>query len=126
MPVDKDIAEYLEDQGYGTVGTDIFIGWMPDTPTNAIVVTATQGRPPMVLGDLEMPGFQVRVRNSAYDSGWTVANNILDLLHALTDATIETRNYYRIDAQGSVTALGRDEKDRDLFSVNFIAIKAIE
>ena len=126
MPVDKDIAEYLEDLGHGTVGTDIFVGWMPDSPDNCIVVTATGGQPPEMCVELESPGFQVRVRNTSSSAGWTAANNILDDLHDLTNTTIESRMYHYIKAQQSVNRLGKDGQDRSLFSINFIAFKTIE
>ncbi len=125
MPVDADIGEYLEDLTRGTVGTDIFIGYMPPTPDDIVVVRATAGRPPHVVADLEQAGFQITVRNADHDTGHALAMTIRDDLHQLTHATIETRSYKRIDAVGSVTLIGRDELERTLWSVNFIAQKPV-
>lgn len=125
MPVDIDVAEYLQTLGRGTVGTDMFIGFMPDTPDDCIVVRATSGLPPNVIVDLEQPGFQITVRNTDHDAGWLAADTIKTDLHQLTHTTLNGRLYKRIDANGSVTYISRDEKERTLWSVNFIAQKPV-
>lgn len=123
MPVDIDVAEYLQTLGRATVGTDMFIGFLPDTPDDCIVVRATQGLPPNVIVDLEQPGFQVTVRNTDHDTGWAALDTIKNDLHQLTHTTLNGLLYKRIDAVGSVAYLGRDEKERTSWTVNFIAKK---
>lgn len=123
MPVDIDIGEYLQTLGRATVGTDLFIGFLPDTPDDCIVVRATQGLPPNVIVDLEQPGFQIMLRNTDHDTGWAAADTIRTDLHQLTHTTVNGIVYKRIDAVGSVTYIGRDEKERTLWSINFIAKK---
>ena len=126
MPADKDIAEYLEDQAHGTVGTDIFVRFMPDSPDNCISVTQTAGRPPMVHPSTqEYPNVQIRVRNTDSATLFTLINNIYDDLHGLANTTIETR-VYSIQALGAPAFVGRDAKDREIWSVNFMTYKAIE
>ena len=129
MPAADDIAEYLEDQSLGTVGTDIFVGQLPDDPDNAICVAQTAGKPPDYLGAQEYAGIQIRVRNTDHDTGYALANNILDLLHGAHSLTLETRPYHRIDAQGSVSGPQIDPNDsegRVEFTLNFIVFKDIE
>jgi hypothetical protein len=125
MPVDIDVAEYLQTLGRATVGTDMFIGFMPDNPDDCIVVRATQGLPPNVIVNLEQPGFQVMVRNVDHDAGRLAVDTIKTDLHQLTHTTLNGLLYKRIDATGSYTFIGRDEKERTLWSVNFIAQKPV-
>lgn len=125
MPADKDLAEKLEDLGHGTVGTDIFVRWTPDSPDNAITLTQTSGSPPEPTVSLEYPNVQVRVRNLDNATGQALIANIMDDLHAITNETIETR-LYSVQALGSWMYIGQDQKDRYMFSCNFMTFKAIE
>jgi len=126
VPADADISDYLATQGHGTVGTNIFTGWMPDSPDVAISVMQTAGGPPMVHpSTMEYPNVQVLVRHTSYDSGWTLINNIYDDLHGLANTTINTR-VYSIQALAAPVKIAEDAKDRVMFSCNFRIYKTIE
>jgi len=121
-----DVAEYLEDQSIGTVGTDIFVGQMPDTANNVIAVYEYAGTPPECVGRVESPRLVVRVRNATYANARNKARDILYLLHTKANITIESHSYLYIRAVGSINYLGRDAEDRVLFSIDFIASKIME
>jgi len=123
VPADKDIAEYLEDLSRGTVGTNIFVRFMPDSPDNCISVTQTAGKPHEVTVDLEYPSVQIRVRNTDSATLFTLINTIITDLHGIANTTIEGRVYNWIGATGSPTFITRDAKDREIWSVNFEIIK---
>ena len=122
----NDIAEYLEDQSVGIVGSDIFIGMMPDTTSNCIAIYEYAGNPPENVGDIEHPRLTVRVRNATYANGQIKAKTILSKLHTLSNTTLETHSYLYIRAVGSINALGRDVENRALFSIDFIVTKIME
>jgi len=126
LPADQDLAEWLEDNAYGTVGTDIFVGFMPDAPDACISVAQSGGAPPPPIGPDEHVTVQIRVRNTAYATARTTVNAILKALHQMTNETIETRTYHRIDALGSPAWMGWDEKNRSEWTINFQIIKNIE
>lgn len=126
MPVAHDIAEYLEDQTIGTVGTDIFVGIMPNTPDDCIVIWPYAGQPPDIIWDGEYPSINVKVRNTAQDTGWTKIYSIMKALHKLTNTTIESTLYHRIEAMGSPAYLERDQNNRYIFNINFSIIKEVE
>jgi hypothetical protein len=121
-----DIAEYLEDQSIGTVGTDIFVGQMPDTTSNAIAIYEYAGTPPECVGHVENPRLVVRVRNTIYANARSKARDILYALHTKADSTIESHSYLYIRAVGSINYLGRDAENRVLFSIDFLASKIME
>lgn len=122
----KDIAEYLEDQSVGTVGSDIFIGIMPDTTSNCIAIFEYAGNPPENVGHIENPRLTIRVRNATYANGQAKARDVLYKLHTLSNTTIESHSYLYIRAVGSINALGRDAENRVIFSIDFIASKIME
>lgn len=125
-----DVADYLEAQGIGTVGTDIFIGHMPDSPANCIAVIQSGGEPPELVGQIndqiERPRLVVRVRNTSYASGAAKANSVLKALHTAGEVSLNGHRYLFIRAVGSVNQLGRDHELRSLFSVEFVVIKEMD
>jgi hypothetical protein len=127
MTADKDIADYLASQGYGTVGTDIFYGIFPDAKDtsmdNIICVYQTGGQTPDAVEDVEYPGIQLIIRGSDPDTVKAKVNNIFKALHGLINTTINSVVYHRIDAQGSPTDGGMDEKERRIFTIGFIVMK---
>ncbi len=126
MPPAKDIAEYLEDQLIGTVGTNIFVGRLPETPDTCIALYDYGGSPPDLCWEGDYPSLQVRVRDDDYLTGWTTANTIKTTLHNLTYQTIETHLYYHIRARHDPEYMGRDANDNVEFVINFEIIKERE
>lgn len=129
MPLLNDIGEKLEDESIGTVGTNIFLGYMPDSPDICIGLFIYAGAPPdEVSEDVEYPGLQVRVRGAAagFEDALEKAYDIFNALHGLTDTTLTATYYYRISANQSPAQMGVDEKDRPEFVINFSVMKEVE
>ena len=61
-----EIGAYLQSQGIGTLGANVFLGLMPDKPDNCIALFEYAGSPPDLHWEGEYPGLQVRVRNKGY------------------------------------------------------------
>lgn len=118
-----DIAAYLEDQSVGTVGTDIFMGTMPDTPDSCIALYEYAGEPPEQIGNIERPGLQVRVRDPSYSAGRAKIESVVNALAGLYEQVLSGHRYLYIRAQQSPEAMGRDQSGREEFVVNFIVIK---
>jgi hypothetical protein len=121
-----DIAAYMATRSLGTVGTDIFIGEMPDSPNNCVALYQYQGESPELVGGLENPRLTVRVRNTVYSDGQNKARDILKTLHTLNEQTLGGHRYLYIKAAGSISQLGRDKEKRALFTVEFIVTKIVE
>lgn len=113
------IANDMEDQSIGTLGTDLFIGSLPDTPDDAVAVIDTGGEAP----DKELPfskaSFQVLVRNELYSAGITKLNAIKTRYHQLTNTTLGDTYFYYILANSDGGHIGRDDNGREVFSINF-------
>ena len=119
----REIGTYLATKSIGTVGTDIFLGLMPDQPDNCIALFEYAGSPPDLHWNGEYPGLQVRVRNKSYAAGRTKIGEVAKKLHGLHEQTLSGTRYLLIKARGSPEVLKRDNNNRVELFVNFEIIK---
>jgi hypothetical protein len=124
MTLIEQVATYLQTTLHlGTIGTDIFIGYAPDsenTPAQIIAVIDTGGTEPDPYIPTFMPTFQVFIRAANYDAGKTLLDAVR-ALHRTSDGYLVAGQtfFYYILAISEGGHLGRDEAGRDLFSINF-------
>jgi hypothetical protein len=119
----REIGAYLATKSIGTVGTDIFLGLMPDQPDNCIALFEYAGSPPDLHWNGEYPGLQVRVRNKSYAAARTKIGEAMIALHGLHEQTLSGTRYLLIRARGSPEVLKRDANNRVELFVNFEIIK---
>ena len=119
----SDIGNYLQVQGIGTLGTNIFLGLMPDQPDNCVALFEYAGSPPDLHWEGEYPGLQVRVRNKGYAAARTKIGEVMEKLHGLHEQTLSGTRYLLIKARGSPEVLKRDNNNRVELFVNFEIIK---
>ena len=119
----SDIGNYLQVQGIGTLGTNIFLGLMPDQPDNCVALFEYAGSPPDLHWEGEYPGLQVRVRNKGYAAARTKIGEVMKKLHGLHEKTLSGTRYLLIKARGSPEVLKRDANNRVELFVNFEIIK---
>ena len=118
-----EIGAYLATKSIGTVGTDIFLGLMPDQPDNCIALFEYAGSPPDLHWAGEYPGLQVRVRNKSYAAGRAKIEEVVTELHGAHELTLNGTRYLLIKARGSPEVLKRDNNNRVELFVNFEIIK---
>jgi len=115
------IATYLSDQSLGTLGTDLFVRSMPDTPDNCITV---YDEPGVVLNqnhydNSDSFGTMIKVRGSyAY-----VKDKILAIhrhVAGLGDTTLD--GLYLLDTriQTAPASIGNDDKGRAEYTVHYL------
>lgn len=127
MAAIESIADKIASGGYGTVGTSIFIGLMPDSPDAAVVLYESPG--PGVIEhfgggiSLDHITIQVSVRGARddYPTARNLADDIRKYLAAVTEETVSGVRILRMRPEGYVNSIGRDDEDRPLFTMNFIA-----
>ena len=119
----NDIADYLANEELGTVGTDIFVGNQPGSPTNCITVIDTGGTAPPIDLPSRKSTFQVLVRNSEYPTGAQMLESIRSALHNKYGITLVPGGNYchSINAQSEGGHIGKDDLGNDEFSMNFMA-----
>jgi len=119
----SDIGNYLQVQGIGTLGTNIFLGMIPDKPDNCIVLFEYAGSPPDLHWNGEYPGLQVQVRSTSYPTARCTIGNIVNILHGMSEQKLNGIRFLLIQAQGNPEVLKRDDKGRVVLFVNFRIIK---
>jgi len=115
----KEIGTYLQSQGIGTLGANLFLGLMPDQPDNCIALFEYAGSPPDLHWNGEYPGLQVRVRNKSYAAARIKIEEIMEKLHGLHEQMLSGTRYLLIKARGSPEILKRDANNRVELFVNF-------
>lgn len=120
--IGNDIAAYLAAQGYGTIGTDIFLDELQDLPADQIAVFTGGGvAPDEIQGSpdaVDYPNLDVQVRSISKATARTDAEAIRILLDC---ATISDATLYA--ASSAPIYLGRDDNNRHRFVATFTAIK---
>lgn len=119
MSVLSDLADYLEDNGLGTVGTDIFYSYAPGTVAPGIFVLDDSGLQPGKYVPTKKPGFQVFIRAVDYDTGNTKLESVRSLLHNVRNTLVGSTYFYYILARANGGSIGRNEAGHDEFSINF-------
>lgn len=121
----EDIKDILVAGSLGlTFGTNLFIGKEPSSPKNCTTIFDTYGRPPdLALANqgYERPSINIRVRNTSYMAGWTLANNIKNLLHGKEHETWNGALYTVIYCSSGPALLDWDDNNNARFIINFNA-----
>ena len=119
-----DVAEYLGNQGHGTLADDIWINSMPDGSgysDNIMILTDLHGTAPVnAMGGLvlENPNIQIRIRNN---SRLTSQKKCFDVFEELNHAKFTINSYdYWIEAMHQPGYLLSDANDRAHFVCNFM------
>jgi hypothetical protein len=107
------------------INDNIYRNDKPDTEDNLIVIYDTGGQPALhSIGSqpasLEKPTFQVLIRNTSHDTAESQAEDIKDALDGLTKQTINGTRYEVIFMEGDMLHLGKDDRERTQFTVNFV------
>jgi hypothetical protein len=120
------IGDYLQANGFGTQGTNIFLAVMPESPDTLITIYENSGnRPSFTMGAapwaIDRPLIQVICRGARgdYPAARNRAEQIRALLGAVTDTTLSSVPVMRIESQGSIVPMGEDENLRPMVSINF-------
>lgn len=128
----EDIGTYLGAQvGSLTLGTNLFLGRLPDEPDTCVALYETGGAEPLpVMGSdavppIEQPRVQVLTRASSYSSARSLADLIFRALEQILNENLSGTRYHRCAAVQSPFALERDSHDRVILAQNFQVQKTL-
>lgn len=120
------IGDYLVTNSHGTLGTDLFLGVLPESPDACVAIFESEGgSPSYTFGTggivIDAPNIQILTRagRDDYPTARDKADTIRKLLAALSNTTVSGINILRVESIGSVGAVGLDEKSRPIMSANF-------
>ncbi len=125
-----DLGFYLQAQGVGTVDQTIFLGQVPETPDDVIVLLEYGGAPPMHTHDnpqraIEYPRVQVTARSKSYQTARQNCEAALSALDRIVNTSINGTRYLRCLAQQAPFLLGKDQNARHQVVVNCELWKAV-
>ena len=127
------IGDYLVTSSQGTLGTDLFLAVMPESPDSCVAVYENAGgQPDFTMGSnpwaIDRPQIQVIVRSSRsdYPGARNKAETIRALLGSLTDVSISGINIMRVESSSSVIPMGEDDNLRPMISMNFACMVRYE
>jgi hypothetical protein len=124
-----DLQDYTQAGGFGVRGGlaapngTIWGGFFPDSPDDLIVFEEYGGREAdyvqeSPLPDVEYPRVQVRVRNTQYDTGRLIAEQLYRYLGAVKNRQINGTWYQRLLPLQSPYRLDRDVNNRHHLAFN--------
>jgi len=106
-----------------TFATNLFIGREPVKPNNCVTIFDTPGFAPLLTldgGGYYYPSIQIRVRNTDYQTGWSLVHKIMVSLHGRGNETSSDETLYTgIYCSSGPALLDWDENNRARFIVNF-------
>ena len=131
MALLDDVGTYLAGQvGSLTLGTNLFLGRMPDEPDTCVALFEYGGDAPVntmgsdAMPPVEQPRIQILTRASGYSSARTLAISCFAALEAVLNESLSGTRYHRVAANQSPFPLERDSRDRVVWAQNFRVQKA--
>ena len=125
MTIVEQVAQYLDDQAIGIIGSSLFFSYLPETDSGdfTIAVIDTGGFKPSIYIPTKSPNFQVFIRAKDFDTGKAKLDAIRLALHQKMNSQLVTGQtyFYYIFAQAEGGHLGKNESGKDEFSINFYA-----
>jgi hypothetical protein len=135
MAVLEDLGGFLEGLSLVTVGTDLFLGNMPPSPSVCCALLEYEGEPPLRNQSEgvarsgaqtgERPRIQLLCRSESYAAGRSLTQSIWSALDGIVNQTINGTWYVRVAAQQSVFHVEHDDNERELFGANFAVTKNV-
>lgn len=121
MSIISDVSTYLQAQGLGTLGTNIFESYLPDSVDSCIGVFDTGGLQPDHYLPTKEPTFQIFIRAATYTAGKAILDSVRTLLHQKANLNLVSGQtyFYFIFAISEGGHIGRNDNGQDEFSINF-------
>lgn len=111
----NDVAQYLDDNGFGTLGTDIYVGYIPDNKS-CIAVMRSGGLPHRYTPIVETV-VDIYVKNTSASEAISTLENIKAFIHRMHNTTMTGTFAYSILALGDVEDVQRDPEYSKIFKI---------
>jgi hypothetical protein len=118
MDIAKELATYLSNAGYGTVGTDIFVGQIPKT-TDGIYLIRQGGSNNNYL-PIEKTYIDIYCKNQSAKTSVETLENIKRYIHRMHNTLFSNFYVFSILALGGVEPVVRD---LEYSSINRISLE---
>jgi len=117
------IADYLELNGVGTQGADLFVMQLPETPQTGTVVAMTGG--PIVPADpTRRITFQIQHRNPSAEEGLRKTQGINNLLNNQWNVVPGFPG--RVEAASEAGAAFKDASGNFIYPLNYVVVSTTQ
>ncbi len=113
------LADFLEQEGIGTVNTDLFTGELPIDSAEGVSIMVSPSPAPNKAIPYFVQTVDIWARYKKYDDGYNKLQEIYDVLHAAANYQIDGYHVYLSYAEGLINDNDRDLNRRHLFSLTF-------
>jgi hypothetical protein len=126
----QELGLYLQQNGHGTLGTDLFIGQVPNTPATMIALLQTGGEPPGRTHDTkggvayEHPTLAVWSRDTTPAAALTTAYSVRNTLEEIRNVSLNGSRYVAVEAMQEPFILRLDGSENVIAAFNIRATKA--
>lgn len=114
MRIHEDIASLLEDEGVATLGTDMFIGEIPDDVNNAFMLETISGQDPNVYMEIRSADINFWGRHSNAPDGYDELQQVWNRLHRRANYRTDNFHVFHSEVIGTIEDMGRDTNNRKL------------
>lgn len=115
MDVAYEIAKYLANAGYGTLGTSIFAGQIPSDQNGIYVIRA--GGSLNNYNSIANTVVDVYIKNTQASTCITTLEGIKAYIHRMYDTNIDNTHIYSILVIGDITDVQRDAEYNKVFKI---------
>jgi hypothetical protein len=115
MDITLIVADYLAKAGFGTVGTDIFVGQIPDT-TNGVYVLKTGGLPQNYI-PIEEAVVDIYVKDLSATAAVQKIENIKRFIHRMHNTTQGQAYIYTFLIIGDTEDVQRDLQYEKIYKI---------
>jgi|TARA_Y100000590_G_scaffold346037_1_gene396092 hypothetical protein len=114
-----------------TLGTNLFLGRLPDTPDTCVAIFETAGLAGVDAGGgstlpaYTRPRAQALVRAAAYADAASLAEDIYKQVQKIDNESLSGVRYLRAEGMQSPFYLERDGQERAVFSCNYQTLRVL-
>lgn len=117
MDISYELANYLEDSGFGTVGIDIFVGQIPAEQNGMYIMRG--GGTLHAYTPIEEAVIDIYVKATSANSAINTIEGVKRYIHRMYDTNTTNAHIYSILAIGDVEDLARDLEYAKIYKVTF-------
>ena len=113
------------------LGTNLFLGRLPDTPDTCVAVIETAGQSAVdAMGGSTLPAYtrpraQVLERAVSYSDASALAEDIFKQIQKIDNESLSGVRYLRANGMQSPFYLERDMEERAVFSCNYQTLRVL-
>lgn len=115
MNIAYEVADYLANSGFGTLGTDIFVDQIEDD-VNGVWVVATGGIPNMYVPITENV-VDIYAKNTSASSAVATLSNIRNHIHRMHTTETDNSFIYTMLVIGDIEAVQRDLEYAKIYKI---------